>query len=48
MPVTSIFWPDNSAQDLQLVPGHTGPRLDHLLWIADTGGNGRADAPPAS
>jgi hypothetical protein len=44
MPVTSIFWPDETAQDIHLVPGFVGPRLDHLLWIAHTAGNVRADA----
>ncbi|MBM2619317.1 hypothetical protein JIG36_27575 [Actinoplanes sp. LDG1-06] len=47
MPTTSVFWPEDSNQDIHLIPGFTGPRLDHLLWIEHTGGNKRADTPPA-
>lgn len=47
MPITAVFWPDNSATDIHLVPGYIGPRLDQLLWIEDTAGNRRADNPPA-
>ncbi|MFJ5778892.1 hypothetical protein [Streptomyces sp. NPDC093094] len=45
MTVLSLFWPGESAQDLHLVPGVVGPRLDHLLAIQDTNGNRRANNP---
>ena len=46
MPVTGIFWPTGAGQDFHLIPGLTSPRLDHLLSIAHTAGNRRADSPP--
>ncbi|HET6479915.1 MAG TPA: hypothetical protein VFG35_07755 [Actinoplanes sp.] len=46
MPTVSVFWPGESRQDIHLVPGYTGPRLDHLLFIEHTAGNVRADTPP--
>ncbi|MET9735775.1 hypothetical protein ABZZ79_35670 [Streptomyces sp. NPDC006458] len=47
MTVRSLFWPREAAQDVHLVPGVVGPRLDHLLHIEDTLGNRRADNPQA-
>ncbi|HEY7618113.1 MAG TPA: hypothetical protein VH834_00010 [Solirubrobacteraceae bacterium] len=44
MPVTSVFWAFNAPQDVHLIPGYTGPRLDHLLFAAQTvGAPKRAD-----
>jgi hypothetical protein len=46
MSVTGTFWPRGAGHDIHLVPGLTSPRLDQLLFIADTTGNRRADNPP--
>jgi hypothetical protein len=48
MAIKSVQWDDNGAQDLHLIPGHIGPRLDHLLRAFQTAGPSvRADALPA-
>ncbi|WP_329254699.1 hypothetical protein [Streptomyces canus] len=47
MPVTSVFWPNTSAQDVDLLPGYVGPQLDQLLRIRHTVGELRADNLPA-
>jgi hypothetical protein len=36
LPIASIFWANNAEQDVHLVPGFVGPRLDQLLWTEQT------------
>ena len=44
MPVTSIEWIGSAANDLHLIPGLTGPQLNHLVFVRRTEGNLRLDA----
>ncbi|GAA0921457.1 hypothetical protein GCM10009558_104780 [Virgisporangium aurantiacum] len=44
MPVTSIEWIGSGADDLHLIPGLTGPQLNHLVFVRRTEGNLRLDA----
>jgi hypothetical protein len=46
MTVEQINWPGVSGRDLHLLPGLVSPRLDQLLYIADSSGTVRADTPP--
>jgi hypothetical protein len=49
MPIASVFWANHAGQDIHLIPGYVGPRLDHLLWATQTAGGPtvRADQLPA-